>query len=841
MFRLAFRMTSRDWRAGQLRFLMLALVLAVAALSSVGFFADRMRTSLNRDALQLMGAELVIIADRPVPSAWLAQAEQHRFAQAQTIIFTSMAQVGSGEQSVSTLSMLKAVSSAYPLHGKVKVADREEDAGTAANDVPPPGSVWIDPALLSVLNLQIGGKLRLGDKEFQVVKLIKAEPDRGAAIGSFLPRIILNLADIPATNLIQFGSRTTYRYLFNAPQGVDDPQLETYQTWLKKQIDDGNIKGVSVESQKTGKKDMQSTLSRAEQFFGLIGVLTGLLAAVAIALAARRFMQKHIDTYAMLRFLGLRQNQVLSMFFLEFLYIGALASVIGALLGFAAHFVLAQVLANFAATELPAPSVMPALRALVTGMLLLFGFAMPPLLQLRNVPHNRMIRNEQEAPKAGTMLAYLAGLFSFGVLLIWQSGDVKLGLISAGGFVAAFALFGGCAWLLLFALRKLRPALRNPSWRFAITSLQRRPGASILQIVALALGLMALLLLTVERGNLMAAWQKAIPENAPNRFLINIQPEQKDDIYARLKQNNGGKDLPYYSTTRGRLVEINDKLAKGGDYDTEGARRLLDREFNLSTMQDAPADNQIIEGKWHAPDSQINEISLEKSLATSLKLKLGDTLKFDIAGQMVEGKVTSIRKLDWNSMRVNFYAILNPRAMKDTPQTWITAFNLQEGKRAFTNAMTRDYPNITVIDTSAMIKQAKDIIEQITLAVEFLFSFTLAAGILVLYAALLGSQDERSRESGLLRALGATRQQLSRAQAIEFLLIGSVAGLLAASGAAAIGWALANYIFEFDWALNWVVFAIGALSGAACAMLGGWFGLRAVLNRPPLATLREAT
>lgn len=841
MFRFAFRMTSRDWRAGQLRFLMLALVLAVGALSSVGFFADRMRAGLSRDALQLLGAELVITSDRPVPTAWLNQAQQHRLISAQTLIFTSMAQVGSGEQSVSTLSLLKAVSNAYPLHGKVKVSEREEDPGAATNEVPEPGSAWIDPSLLSVLNLQIGSKLRLGDKEFRVTKLIKAEPDRGAAISSFLPRIIFNLADIPATNLIQFGSRTTYRYLFNGQQGVDDPELQVFQTWLQKQIDEGNVKGVSVDSQKTGKKDMQSSLSRAEQFFGLIGVLTALLAAVAIALAARRFMQKHIDTYAMMRFLGLRQNQVLSVFFLEFLYIGALASVIGAALGFAAHFVLAQVLANFAASELPPPSVMPALRAFVTGMLLLFGFAMPPLLQLRNVPHNRVIRQEQEAPKAGTLLAYLLGLISFGLLLVWQSGDVKLGAISAGGFLAAFALFGAFAWLLLFTLRNLRPALRNPSWRFAITSLQRRPGASILQIVALALGLMALLLLTVERGNLMAAWQEAVPENAPNRFLINIQPEQKDDIYNRLKQNNGGKDLPYYSTTRGRLVEINNKVAKGADFENDAARRLLDREFNLSTMQDAPADNEIIEGKWHAPDSLMNEISLEKSLATNLKLKLGDKLTFDIAGQMVEGTVTSIRKLDWNSMRVNFYAILNPRAMKDMPQTWITAFHLQEGKRSFTNAMTRDYPNITVIDTTTMIKQAQDIITQISMAVEFLFSFTLAAGVMVLYAALLGSQDERSRESGLLRALGATRQQLARAQAIEFLLIGSVAGLLAASGAAGIGWALAKFIFDFEWALNGQIFVIGALGGAVCALVGGWFGLRTVLNRPPLATLREAT
>ncbi|MBI3228648.1 MAG: FtsX-like permease family protein, partial [Burkholderiales bacterium] len=317
---------------------------------------------------------------------------------------------------------------------------------------------------------------------------------------------------------------------------------------------------------------------------------------------------------------------------------------------------------------------------------------------------------------------------------------------------------------------------------------------------------------------------------------------QKDEIYARLKKMNGDKDLPIYPTARGRLVEINGKPAKVTDYESESARRLMDREFNLSTMRTAPIDNSIVEGKWFAPDSAQagGEISLEKSLANTLRLKLGDTIKFDIAGQMVEGKVTSIRKLDWNSMKVNFYAILSPRAMQDAPFTWVTAFHLPEGDKRFTHQLTSDFPNLTIIDTSAMIKQARDIIDQITTAVEFLFSFTLAAGVMVLYAALLGSQEERARESGLLRALGATRRQLSRAQAIEFILVGGVAGVLAASGAAAIGFALAKFIFEFEWVFNPQIWLIGMVSGAACALLGGWLGLRNVLNQPPLATLREA-
>ncbi|WP_394779282.1 ABC transporter permease, partial [Undibacterium sp.] len=391
------------------------------------------------------------------------------------------------------------------------------------------------------------------------------------------------------------------------------------------------------------------------------------------------------------------------------------------------------------------------------------------------------------------------------------------------------------SWGAVASLKRLRTLFSHASWRFAVTALQRRPGATVVQVVSLALGLMALLLLTVVRSDLVAAWQQATPADAPNQFVINIQPDQKDEIAARLAPL--AKPL-LYPMIRGRLVQVNDKPITADTYEEDRAKRLVDREFNLSTMADLPASNTLVAGKWYGGDAEA-EASVEEGIAKTLKLKLGDKLSFDVAGQSVNATVTSLRKLDWGSMRVNFFVIINPKAMRDTPQTWITAFRLPEGQVNFVNQLTRDYPNLTVVDVGALLKQLQSVMDQVTTAVEFLFLFTLASGVLVLYAALAGSQDVRMREAALLRALGATRKQLSQAQWIEFLLVGGLAGILAATGASAIGWALAQFVFHFEWSFGPLVWVAGLAVGAGCALIGGWVGLRNVLNQPPLLSLRE--
>ncbi|MDP9109785.1 MAG: FtsX-like permease family protein [Pseudomonadota bacterium] len=833
MLRLCVQTTARDWRAGELRFLLLALLVAVAALSSVSFFVDRMRTGLTRDAHQLLGADLVISSDGPITASWRSEAERRGLVVAETIAFPSMASVGNGEQSQAKLASVKAVSDGYPLRGNLKTTVDLGTVGVATRAVPAPGTVWVDSNLMSALQLKIGSVLQLGDLQLRVARVITSEPDRGAAFMNFAPRVMLSLDDLPATHLIQFGSRVTYRLLLAGP-----PQAASaYEQWVNAAIENQKLKGIRLESLDNSRPEMRATLDRAEQFLSLVGLLSSLLAAVAIAMAARRFMVRHVDACAMLRCLGLTQGAVTWIYCGEFVLIGLMGSAAGVVVGFAAHFVLLEWLGKLVASDLPPASWLPALQGLATGMVLLLGFALPPVLQLRNVPHNRVIRREQGAPQPVTLLTYLLGLAGFVALLLWQAGDLKVGAITAGGFLGGSALFAVFGWLSLRGLHRIRRVFRAASWRFATTALQRRPGATVVQIVALALGLMALLLLTIVRGDLIDAWHRATPPDAPNQFVINIQPDQTMPLAALLR-GNGIPNPHLFPMVRGRLIQINAADVAARAYKDERASHLVEREFNLSTMSEVPTQNQIVAGRWF--DDTRPEASVEAGLAEQLGLKIGDVLTFDIAGQRVQAPITSLRKLDWGSMQVNFYVILNPHLMAQTPQTWITAFHLPAANGTLVNRLTRDFPNLTVVDVGAVLAQVQVVIDQVVLAVEFLFLFTLASGLLVLYAALAGSQDVRTREAGLLRALGATRRQLEQAQRIEFSLIGSLAGLLAAAGATAIGWSLATWVFHFAWHFGVTVWLVGTSAGAICALVGSWFGLRRVLEQPPLQTLREA-
>lgn len=832
ILKLALRMMQRDWRAGELRFLLVALVVAVTSLSAVGFFVDRMRSGLVRDAHQMLAADLSIASVKTIPEEWKQEAKSLGLQVAETVVFPSMALAGEGDASRAKLITLKAVSPAYPLRGKVKVHQGQQEV--AMSETPAPGTAWIDPALLVSLNIAVGGQIQLGELRVKVTQSIAVEPDRGAGFLGFSPRVMISASDLASSQLIQDGSRATYRLLLAG----DAKSITQFQTQLEEKIKHQDLKGLRIETIENGNEQLRTTMARAEQFLAMVSMLSALLAAVAIAMAARRFMLRHIDACAMLRCLGLTQNQVTLMYLIEFVILGVVASLIGVASGYAAHYVLLDYLAQFVAHDLPVASWVPAWQGMAIGILLLIGFALPPILQLRDVPHNQVIRREQDAPKAMSVLTYGMGLLMFLGLMLWQSGDVKLGLMVSLGFVLCLFLFAALARISLWSLKRLRTQFDSQVWRFAITALQRRSGATVMQVVSLALGLMALLLLTVVRGDLISAWKKATPADAPNHFIINIQLGQKAAIEKRLSQF-GQPTL--YPMIRGRLIQVNEEVVKPDNYRDEQTRALVTREFNLSTMAELPATNTVIAGEWY-DDAQVTEAqaSVEEGLAKNLKLKLGDQMKFDIAGQHVTAKITSLRKLDWGSMRVNFFVVINPKAMQNMPHTWITAFRLPDHEKQFANKLTLEFPNLTVMDVGAILKQLQDVLDQVISAVEFLFLFTLISGVLVLYAALLGSQDVRMREAALLRALGATRQQLSQAQWVEFLLIGGLAGLLAASGASAIGWVLATFAFKFAWVFSPAVMVVGIVIGAFCALAGGWLGLRHVLNQPPLLSLRNS-
>lgn len=829
LLRQSLRMTARDWRAGELRLLAAALVVAVAAVTSVGFLVDRIRLGLERDATQLLGADLVLSSDTPIAPETDARAAAAQLQLARTVTFPSMA-ISATDADRNALSAVKAVSPGYPLRGTLRVTDAIDQPDRLTRDIPARGEVWVDGQLLQALGATPGDSLKLGERTFRIGKIIAIELDRGTQFINFAPRVMLNIEDLAATQLIANGSRVTYRLLVAGER----PAVRAYSESLQQ----GLQRGQRVETLEGGRPEMQRTLDRAERFLALVALLAAMIAAVAVAAAARRFSLRHLDSCAMMRCLGLAQADIFRLFALEFVVIGLAACVVGMALGYATHYILLNALGSLITTTLPQPSLLPGVQGFACGLVLLLGFALPPLAQLRHVPPLRVLRKDIGLPTGRVALGYLAGMLGFFALLLWSSNDLKIGSITAGGFAGGIVVFALVAWLVLKLLAPLRglTGKLGISWRFAIAAVQRRPVAAVVQLVSLAVGLMALLLLTVTRTDLVDAWRKAAPPDAPNRFVINIQPDQAAAVGARL--DAGGVDAPLYPMIRGRLIEVNKRAVGPESFTADRAQRLVDREFNLSYAAEAPSHNRITAGRWFAEGS--NELSIEEGIAETLGIKLGDSLTFDIAGQLVTARATSLRKVNWDSMRANFFVIMPPSLLKDMPASFISAFHLPAAKSGLTGGLLQQFPNLTVIDMTAVFRQIQAVIDQVIAAVEFLFVFTLAAGVLVLYAALASSRDERVREAGLLRALGASRRQLSRAQTAEMICIGGLAGLLAAAGATAVGWALAKFAFEFEYAVSPWVFVAGVAGGSAAALIGGWFGLRGVLNTPPLATLREA-
>lgn len=830
LLRQSARMTRRDWRAGELRLLAAALVIAVSAVTSVGFFVDRLRVGLQRDATQLLGADVVLSSTVPIVGKLRQRAVTMGLQTAETVTFPSMA-INAADADLAQLVAVKAVSSGYPLRGALRVKGNHDEPDIATHEVPARGTVWVDPQALHVLRLAVGERLWLGESSLIVERLIAIEPDRAGQFINFAPRVMLNLADLVGTQLIQEGSRVTYRLLIAGERN----EIDAYTLWAKTSLD----RGQRVESLEGGRPEMQRTLEHAERFLSLVALLAAMVAAVAVAAAARRFSLRRLDTCAMLRCLGLTQRDMVVLFALEFVWVGVVACLVGVAGGYALHFVVLEVLRSLILADLPLPTFLPVAQGFACGLVLLLGFALPPLAQLRHVSPLRVLRRDLGPPAGSAALGYSIGLVGFFGLLLWSSNDVKIGSITAGGFALGMVAYAVIAWLVLKLLAPARALTGRLgiTWRFAVAAVQRRPMTTVVQLVALAIGLMALLLLTVTRTDLVNAWRRAAPADAPNRFVINIQPEQVKQIAQRLA-DAGLKDVTLYPMIRGRLVAINGESTGPENFKDDRAQRLVDREFNLSYADAPPSHNPIVAGSWFGPGAA--ELSIEEGIARTLGVKLGDTLSFEIAGNRLSARATSLRKVNWDSMRANFYVIMPPAILSDQPKSFITAFHLPATKASFAGELLREFPNLTVVDTSAIFLQVQAVLDKVIAAVEFLFVFTLVAGVLVLYSALAATHDERVREAGLLRVLGASRKQLLRVQTAEMLCLGGLAGLLAAAGASAIGWALARYAFEFDYAVSPWIFALGVGGGAACALVGGWFGLRGILKTPPLATLRDA-
>jgi putative ABC transport system permease protein len=833
---LAARQLARDFRAGELRLLALAVTLAVAALTAVGFFADRLNGGLARDAQQLLGGDAVVVSDQPAPEAFAVQARALGLAVATNEAFPSMARAPDERGGASKLVAAKAVSSSYPLRGRLQIKNSVDAQVRSVAKAPPGGEAWVDAGLLDALGLRLGDTLLLGDAALRLTQIIVVEPDRGAGFSSFAPRVLFSEADLPATGLIQPASRVSYRLAVAAPAGRE-AVLRQFVAWTEAQIKAQGLRGLRIDSLESGRPEMRQTLDRAEKFLNLVALLAALLAAVAVGIASRDFANRHLDDCAMLRVLGQSQRTIAVQYFAEFAGVGLLASAAGVLIGFAVHHVFIWLLAGLVAAALPAASAWPALFGVGVGLTLLLAFGLPPVLQLARVPPLRVIRRDLGALKPASIAVLAAGTIGFVALLLAVASDLRLGLIAVGGFAAAVALFAAASWLAVQLLRRTVPETRAPRWMVLATrQIAARPAFAVLQVSALSVGLLALVLLVLLRTDLIAAWRRATPPDAPNRFVINVQPEQAEPFRKRLRAS-GVEGFDWYPMIRGRLVAINGKSVAAEDFADERARRLVDREFNLSNAAELPPHNELSAGRWQAEEA--GAISVEDGLAQTLGLALGDTLRFDIAGLPAEGRITSLRKVDWGSMRVNFF-VMFPRAdMPDVPVSYIAAFRAPASP-GFDNALSHDFPNITNVDVSASIAQVQAVLDQVIRAVEFLFGFTLAAGLVVLFAAVAATRELRAREFAVMRALGASASLLARVQRAELLGVGALAGLLASTAAMGVGWALARYVFDFSWNPSpWVPLAGGA-AGALLALGAGWWGLRDVLRRPVVDTLRRA-
>ncbi|MBC7994773.1 MAG: ABC transporter permease, partial [Rhizobacter sp.] len=715
-------------------------------------------------------------------------------------------------------------------------ADAPGGAARAGTQGPARGTVWVDAALLDGLQLGMGDELLLGDARLKIGAVILIEPDRGAGFMSFAPRVMLNQADLPATGLVQPASRVTYRLAVAAP-GNNDAPVREFVAWADAQVKSQSLRGVRVESLESGRPEMRQTLDRAEKFLNLVALLAALLAAVAVGIAARDFANRHLDDCAMLRVLGQPQRTIALQYLIEFAFVGLLASAAGVAIGFAVHYVFVWLLAGLVNASLPAATGWPALFGVGVGFTLLMGFGLPPVLQLSQVPPLRVIRRDVGALKPASIAVLGAGAAGFVALLLAVSSDLKLGLIAVGGFAGAVAVFAVLSWLAVQALRRAVPETRAPRWLVLATrQIAARPAFAVLQVSALSVGLLALCLLVLLRTDLISSWRQATPPDAPNRFVINVQPEQGDAFQARLRAGGVAK-FDWYPMIRGRLIAINGQPASTEGFADERAKRLLDREFNLSHSAALPQHNEVIGGKW-VPDEP-GGLSVEEGLAETLNLKLGDQLRFDIAGMTTEGRITSLRKVDWGSMRANFFVMFPSSQMADVPVTYIAAFRAP-ATAGFDNALSREFPNITNVDVSASITQIQAVLDQVVRAVEFLFMFTLAAGLVVLFAAVTATREARAREFAVMRALGASGKLLAQVQRAELLGVGALAGFLASVAAVVVGWALAKFVFQFSWNASPWVPLIGSASGAVLALGAGWWGLREVLRRPVVETLRSA-
>ncbi|RJX83399.1 ABC transporter permease [Pseudomonas sp. LS-2] len=824
---LAARQLLRDARAGELRVLFFALIVAVAASTAIGYFGSRLNSAMLLRATEFLGADLILSGSTPAKPEQIEAGTALKLDHSQIVIFSSVVATDNGIQ----LASVKAVDAAYPLRGELKSADAPYQPEVTGGE-PGPGEAWAEARVLVALNLKAGDSIDVGSTTLKVTRVLTYEPDRAGNFYSLTPRVMINMADLEATKVVQPGSRVSFRDLWRGtPQ-----QLAAY----RKAIEPALAPNQKIDDARDGNQQIGGALGKAERYLNMASLVAVLLAGVAVALSAARFAVRRFDASALLRCLGLSRNEALVLFSLQLAMLGIAASVAGALLGWFAQLGLFYLLENLLPAAVPPGGWLPALAGIGTGLVALAGFALPPLAALGRVPPLRVLRRDMLPIPASTWLVYGAALLALGLIMWRLSLDLILTFALLGGGLIAAVVLGG---ILLLALQSLRRLLANASlpWRLGLGQLLRHPMAAAGQSLAFGLILLSMGLIALLRGELLDTWQNQLPKDAPNYFALNILPAERDHFAERMGQLST-HSAPLYPMIPGRLMSINgEAVSKFVTKDSRG-ENATQRDLNLTWAANLPEGNTITEGQWwnneQAPTDAIPGVSVETKLAKSLNMKLGDTLSFVIGGATHEVRVTSLRDINWDTFQPNFFMIFQPGTLKDVPTTYLTSFYLAPGNDQQIVELSRAFPAVTILQVEALLEQLRSILDQVTLAVQYVLLFVLAAGLAVLFSGLQATLDERIRQGALLRALGANRALLIKARRIEFGLLGAVSGVLAALGCEVVSFALYRYAFNLEWHPHaWLL--VLPLIGALLVGGAGVFGTRRALNASPLTVLRE--
>ena len=824
----ALRMLSRDFRSGEVTVLLSALIIAVTSLTAVAFLTDRVSQAVELRAAEALAADLRLASANPISEDYAVEARRRGLDTARLTSMPSVVFYADPEAPANTLAAVRAATEGYPLRGTLKLADMPFGEEYPARDAPPRGEAWAYASLLSRLGVTVGATIEVGETSLQVSRVLVSRPDEGFRFTDLAPTLLINQADLEDTGLIQPGSRVAYRMLFSGSRA----EIEAFKPVLEDMMGDGE----ELEDIRDANPQIRSAMDRAGRFLNLASLVSVLLAAVAVAMAARRYSHRHRDRVALMKCLGASQRQILVSSLTQILLLALAAAVAGAVLGFLAHGGLAWLMRDMIQQQLPPPGWSPVGLGLVTATLILAGFALPDLLQLRRTPPLRVLRHDVAPPPIRYGLSWMAAIGAVLALLLWLVADTRLVLLIFGGVAATFLVLGAAGWIMVRSLQQLRGGA-GIAWRFGLANLSRRGRESVAQVVAFGLGLMVLLLLTTVRNELMDSWRASLPADAPNQFLFNIQTHEVPGIKAFFAEH-GLPDPRPFPMVRARMTRINGEDVGGMTFPNPQGRRWATRESNLSWADELQADNQIIDGEFWSAKPEGAEISLEADFAADLGVGPGDVLEFDVAGEPVEGTVTSLRTVEWDSFRPNFFVVFSPAVLDDYPATWITSVHVGDAGKAAILNMMRTFPSITVIDLDVVLGQVRDVMDKAALAVQAVFVFTLLAGLIVLWAAVQATRDERRYESAMLRTLGATRSRVLLGVATEFVAIGLLAGLLAAGGASLVAWLFSTELLELDYTFNPVLWLAGPLLGMALVGISGMAATWRVVTRAPINVLR---